>query len=259
MAGIDFCRSEHGGIVCERGICVNQAGYYRILFHKLFAEHDFGHIYSVLRPFRMGNRSHERLVAVLDMAVDHIEMALVDRQIHRFANGAAGMVQAGTHISQFDKITEVLNGGVAPALVEVVDKRRTVSRGQHGAPAANDHVALRVAGILGEFSRRRCLDYRPAHAFGETHPLTLYVRACVTQQPQRLRVITEVDADLFENQVGICFDQGKTCFIQEFVIWDPALDKGRFLYLGPLTGGFFGASASAAPAPGLIVHGNGNR
>ena len=57
------------------------------------------------------------------MAVYHIEVALIDRQIYRFAYGAATMVQAGGEISQLDKIPEILNCRVAASFVQVVDKR----------------------------------------------------------------------------------------------------------------------------------------
>ena len=40
----------------------------------------------ILGALGRGDRSHERLVGISDMAIDHVEMALVDRQVDRLAH-----------------------------------------------------------------------------------------------------------------------------------------------------------------------------
>ena len=64
----------------------------------------------------------------LHVAVDHVEMPLVDRQVDRLADRAAGVVQRRRHVGQLDEVAEVLDVRVAPALVEVADERRAVGR-----------------------------------------------------------------------------------------------------------------------------------
>ena len=127
----------------------------------------------------MGHGAHERFVAVLDMAVDHIEVAFIYRQVHGFANGAAGMVQARTHVSQLDEIAKVFDCRVTPAVIQVANERRTISRDHYGTVAADNHAPLRVARMLGEFRRGRCADDGAAHALGKPHPFSFYVRAGV--------------------------------------------------------------------------------
>ncbi len=56
------------------------------------------------------------------MAVDHIEVTLVYRQVYWLTDGAARMMDTWGHIGQFDKIIEVVDGRVASALVNIMDK-----------------------------------------------------------------------------------------------------------------------------------------
>ena len=69
------------------------------------------------------DRSHERLVAVLQMAVHHVEVALVDRQVDRLADRAARMVQRARHVGELDEVAEILDPRVAAAFVEIADER----------------------------------------------------------------------------------------------------------------------------------------
>ena len=52
-----------------------------------------------------GDRAHERLVAVADVRVDHVEVALVDRHVDGLADRAAGVVEVrATGRSSFTKL-----------------------------------------------------------------------------------------------------------------------------------------------------------
>ena len=90
---------------------------------KVAAEGDPRHLDRV-RGARAGrHRTHERFVAVAQVGVDHVEVALGDRDIHRFAHGAPRVVQIGRHVGEPDEVLEVSQGGVPAARVEVVDER----------------------------------------------------------------------------------------------------------------------------------------
>ena len=55
----------------------------------------------------MGHGTHERLVAVTQMGVDHVEMPLVDRDVDRFADGASAVVQPWRVVGELDEVLEV--------------------------------------------------------------------------------------------------------------------------------------------------------
>ena len=57
-------------------------------------------------------------------------------------------------VGELDDVLEVLERGVAPAAVEVVDERRAVVGGEHRGVAADLHGVGRVAGVLHVL--RRC-------------------------------------------------------------------------------------------------------
>ena len=131
---------------------------------------------------RLGDRAHEGLIREPDMAVDHVEMALVDRQVDRLAHRAAGMMDEGRHVGELHEIAEILDGGVAAALVEVADEGRAVDRREDRVVAADDDVALGVARML-DVSRGRGLR-RSACAAGRAGKRT---RVPFTSQPAPLQ------------------------------------------------------------------------
>ena len=92
------------------------------------------------------------------------------------------------------------------------------------------------------------------------HALTLYVRAGIPQDLQRLGVVAEVDADLFEDRIRIVLEQLETLGAQHLVIRDVA----RYVRDGGVAArgarGSLGVPAArTARAKGLgwlLVHGN---
>ena len=82
----------------------------------------------IQRTGRTGHGAHERLVRIPHVGINHVEMALVDRYIHRLADSAAGVVQPWRHISELDQIVEIPERAVAAPAIEVV--KRTASRKQ---------------------------------------------------------------------------------------------------------------------------------
>ena len=92
------------------------------MINKIFAKNNPRHFHRILGTFRVRDRTHEWLVRIFDMAVDHIKVALVNGQIYGLTHRSARMVQARTHVSQLDKIFEVLDRRITPALIKISDK-----------------------------------------------------------------------------------------------------------------------------------------
>ena len=109
------------------------------------------------------------------MRVDHVVVPLVDRQVDRLADGAAGVVQERRHVRQLDEVAEVLDRPVAAAVVEIADERRAVRGREHRVGAADLDVVRRVAGDLRERRRRRRLDELAAEPTREAHALAVDV------------------------------------------------------------------------------------
>ena len=129
-----------------------------------------------------GDRAHERLVAVAQVRVHHVEVALVDRHVDRLADRAARVVQVRRHVGELHEVLEVLERGVAAAVVEVVDERRAVVGREHRVRAADLDAVRRVARVLGVLARARSPDDLAAQAAREAHALAVDVRAGGAEQ-----------------------------------------------------------------------------
>src|SRR5258705_171098 len=70
-----------------------------------------------------GDRTHERLVAVAQVCVHHVEVALVDGNVDRLAHRATGVVQVGREVRQLDEVLEVGQRRVTATRVEIMDER----------------------------------------------------------------------------------------------------------------------------------------
>ena len=181
------------------------------------AEQDLRHLDRVVRPLGVGHGAHEALVAVLHVAVDHVEVPLVDRQVHGLADRAAGVVQRLRQVGELHEVAEVLDVRVPAAFVEVVDERRAVGGGEHRVRAADLDVARGIPGVLRELARRRRLDQPAAQASRHAHPLAVDVRTRGLPDCERFRVLAELDADLLEDGVGVVLDEGEALFAQHLV------------------------------------------
>ena len=198
VAGIDLEGAQHGAVKDQGRVDVDQAGQDAILVDEFLTEHQLGHVHRVLGPTVVGDRTHQRFVTVFKVAVHHVVVALVDRQVNGLADGASRVVQPGRHVRQLDEIPEVLNGRIASALVQIVDKGRAVGGHQHGILAADHHTALRVSGVLGVAGGCAGLDDRSTEPGGEAHPGAVDLGPGVPEQVQHLGIIEEVDTYLGE-------------------------------------------------------------
>ena len=83
---------KHGRVEGHGRVRVDKACYYAILVNKLFAKYDFCHIDCILRPGRFRNGAHKWLIGKSEMAIHHIEVSFVHRQIDRFADRSPRVV-----------------------------------------------------------------------------------------------------------------------------------------------------------------------
>ena len=65
----------------------------RVVLEVVGAERQAGHLDRVARAFGRRDRAHERLVAVPDVRIDHVEVALVDRHVDGLADRPAAVVE----------------------------------------------------------------------------------------------------------------------------------------------------------------------
>src|ERR1700694_1331057 len=103
------------------------------------------------------------------MRIQHIEVAFVDGNVGRLADGAAGVMQPGTHVCQLDEILEILERPVASTAVRVTHERGAIGGGEDGASPADRNRALRISRMLNEFCRRRALDDLTRQSGGHTY------------------------------------------------------------------------------------------
>ncbi len=120
--GVDLGGVEHRVVPHQRRRGIDQAGHHRPVV-EIAAEGDSGHLDRVDGPFGRRDRPHERLVAVPEVGVHHVEVTLADRHVDGLADGAAGVVEVGRQVGELHEVLEVGEGRVAAALVEVVHER----------------------------------------------------------------------------------------------------------------------------------------
>ena len=185
------------------------------------------------------------------MAVDHVQVALVDRQVDRLAQGPATVVEGVARVGELHEVAEVLDRRVAPAAVQVVDERRAVGRDEHEMRVADDDRARRVAGALGERARRGGLDERAAQPALEAHPLAVDVGSGPPEDLGRLGVVDDLDADLLEEGVGVGLDRREALLGDDLDRGQPAGEVGQRVDRAGQPGGL--AGVAAAP------HGSGFR
>ena len=97
-------------------------------------------------------------------------MALVDRKVDRFAEGAAAVMERCGHVGQTGEVAEVLDGRVAPSVLEITHERRSVGRGEDEVGIADRDAALGVASVLDEGRRSGGRHQLAGQALWKTDP-----------------------------------------------------------------------------------------
>ena len=74
----------------------------------------------------------------------------------------------------------------------------------------------------------------------------------VFEQLQRLGIVTDLDADLGQQPIGLRFDQRQAFLAEQLIRWDEATDEGRCMRFGALAraGGHACRSSSARAMTG---------
>ena len=137
----------------------------------------------------MGDRTHQGLIAVFEMAVDHVVVPLVYGQIDRFTYRAAGVVYPRCHVGELDEVAEVFNGGVAATLVKIMDEGRSVGRHQHGSVTTDGHIASRVSRVLNVFFWGSRLNNRSTKSRCKTDTGAVDIGTCLFKQFEDLRIV----------------------------------------------------------------------
>src|SRR5215469_14509069 len=99
-------------------------------------------ILGVTAGFRGGLAA---LVRVAEECVLDVEVALVGRNLHWLAHGAAGKMNRRRHVSELDEVGQILECAVAAPALDVIYERRPAHRGKYRGIAAEAHVALGIA------------------------------------------------------------------------------------------------------------------
>ena len=198
--------AEHRGVPDERRVRVDEAEDDRVLLDEVGAEDDPRHVDRVLRPLRVRDGAHERLVGQRQMRRDHVVVALVDGQVDRLADRPARVVEPRRDVRELHEVAEVLDRPVAATAVEVANERRSVCRSEDRVRAAEHDAALRVPGELGELARRGRLHELSAHPAREADALAVDVRPGVAEEHERIGCVAEIDAHLREDRVGVLLE-----------------------------------------------------
>ena len=159
------------------------------------------------------------------MGVDHVQMALVHRHVGRFHNRAAGVVQVRGGVGQLHEVLEVLDGRVAAALIEIVNKRRAVGRDQHRAVTTDGDVARGITRVLHILFGRCGLNNGAAQAGRKPDAGAIDIGPGIFEQLEDLRVIEKVDAYFMEQAIGVVLDKCKALFIEDVDVGNFAFDK----------------------------------
>ena len=142
-----------------------------------------------------GDRAHERLVAVAEVGVHHVEVALADRHVDRLAHRAAGVVEVRRQVRELDEVLEVVDRRVAPAVVEV--DARTASRSSARTRWRRRRSARRAPGC----GRAGCTSPAPWPARSARH----------MPRGKRTRVAVDVGAGVGEERRAPTGSRGSRC------------------------------------------------
>ena len=216
--GVRARGAEHRRVPDERRVGVDEAEDHRVLLDEVLAEDDPCHVDRVARALRVRDRAHERLVREPQVRLDHVVVTLVHREVDRFADRSAGVVEPGRDVRELHEVPEVLDRPVASSVVEVAHERRPVRGREDRVLPTEDDAALGVSRDLRELARRRRLHELTAHATREAHALAVDLGTCVAEELDRIGRVAEVDPDPLEDRVGVLLER-RQALVGENLEW----------------------------------------
>src|SRR3954452_1950081 len=209
VAGVHLRGAQHRAVPYKRRRRIDQARDDGAVT-EIATERDAGHVDRVLRTTCRCHRAHERLVAVLQVREDHVEVPLADRDVDGLAHRATTVVEVQRLVRQLDEVAEVLDRRVPTAVVDVERERRPVVGRKHSGVAADANTARRIPAVLDVFAWRRGLHDLPAHAPRETDSCSVDRCAGVGKNLQRRRVVANLHTDFLQDRLGVVLDDLET-------------------------------------------------
>ncbi len=144
----------------------------------------------------MGDTSHEGFIAQGNVSQQHIKMAFAHVNVIWLNQGAAGVVQLGSHVSQPGEVVEILQGGLTAPPVEVPHKRRAINGRKDCMPSPNKEMVGRITGQLGEIRGSLSHEVHQGIFINPDHfPLNL--GPILSKRFQSRRIINNQDARFF--------------------------------------------------------------
>ena len=137
------------------------------------------------------------------------------------------MVQRVRHVGELHEVLEVIDTGVAAALIEVAHEGRAVRRREHHGIAADPQIAGGVACDLRELAGRVLLNERATHTRREADAFAVDLRTGFSEDVEDLGVLAELYAGLLEDAVGVPLDDGESFVVQHLEARDFAHDVRR--------------------------------
>ena len=90
---------------------------------QVAAESNARHVDTVLRTLAQRDGAHETFVAVFDVGIHHVEVALADRDVDWLTYRAARVMNVRRHVRELYEILKISDRCITTAVVEIVNKR----------------------------------------------------------------------------------------------------------------------------------------
>ena len=186
------------------------------------------------------------------MRINHIEVAFGDGDVHRLADRAAAVMQMRGHIGEFHEVLEILQRRVAPASIKVMNERGAVIRREHRGVSADLHISSRISGVLRICRGGVLLHDLAAKSAGEADAVAVDLGASVAKPLDRGRLAADLDADAFEDQIGVKLKERETLLTDNLYRRQFARNERRGSRLRPT---FRPARVATAAAAFFVDHG----
>ena len=192
---------------------------------EIRAMKDTGHRDAVFGAGFLRDGAQMRLVGAGHVDELHIQMPFRHRHVAGLAGHKPAVVQGGKHVGQLHQIFEVGDGPISPSAFQIADEGRAIDRGENLPSLTNDDVASRVAGDLGEASRRFRAK-RPHQIGGRPHRHAVDLGARRGPAGERGGVFAELDPVFLAEPVGLRLKPRKRVLVAIFEMRDGAGDIG---------------------------------
>ncbi len=221
-------RAEHAAVEGQWRVRIDVAEQDAVGVDEVLSEQDAGHAHGVRSMARRLGRALAALVAVTEECVLDVEMALAFGYVHRLDHAAAGKMDRRRDVGELDEVVQVRERAVAAAAVEVRHEGRPADRREDRRVPAEAHAARRVPRVQRELAWSRAQQLA-GEAARNPDAFAVHVGPCLAPQPQRFRVAPELDADLFEDRLGIGLDDLHGLAVQQLDGGNAAADVRELL------------------------------